>query len=997
MAEVNVETLESIFRMITPADVLGAQKISAATKAEASNVEILLKNLYSEGAGGVLTGDAFVQQLDTLLQGVTSANKDEAEKLRRTIHIFKTGVQSRELGDSYKVAIDLNGVDVKNNVTFEEILGKDTRLPSTKQMSVTMNNSAFLSPQVRNSEKVEMFMNFMPGIVVSRMMPLLEVEFAFSSPVKTNSENAPHQWSPGIMKFLLGADHSLENDSATKMIIDATEVHNPADNKLHAIAGMEMFTSPQTLANPVPNLASAGRYADVLDPFRPLMSIESFTVDVTPTVGLYSYKKATLVFKLHDRSRMAELGDMIRPQVYQDSDSAPTVWVTYGWRHPAEPGNPYADFINGNMLVRDAYGIINSQFSFDDLGQVTITLSLWTKGVTELRTVKITDHEGGFKDTFNKIRTISDRISRYRNALGIGAAEGINREIRSFMLIESAERGTFPDLSNDEIRKSLEAIKKSLSEPGLKLDKEAVNGLIEELNRFYQPSSDKKNLQFKENIKNNATNATKRAFDEVINGIDPFLPTAESDKQKAAENNQKPSPLTSIVAALNAYYSEDNVKAMKGQTTVATVPFRKKATSFGKLFTVFMGRAYSTMDTVDEMQILFHQFNDRAGACAGTNIASFPIDMPVFMDQYREHIERKGSEQLTLEEFLKLVIDAQISDDRAIGYGFKSFFAPYDPANKYDAKLKTGSEQAYENAISGIGAQRGPFVRPQLELYVETVYAAKTGVDKDLLHRFESNAPQVGTANGGSANNYTRIMRIHVYDKTNNPYRLATTILRGDTQQDPAFVEIPNDHIMQVFADKSKAAGLLISQLGDLITLDGQVKRTPTSQGGTPESRGGKLPINGITNRQIKDFVSRMIPTIVYGGNASSVKSATLASKQDPLLATTQMQAISKKSGKPSVLQPNGAGVGGLPLRVIPASLSMTTLGCPLLLYGQFYFIDFNTGTTLDNMYGLTGIQHSITPGKFESSMTLTFYDAYGKFEAAPTVTDYVKRMQLPE
>jgi hypothetical protein len=96
-------------------------------------------------------------------------------------------------------------------------------------------------------------------------------------------------------------------------------------------------------------------------------------------------------------------------------------------------------------------------------------------------------------------------------------------------------------------------------------------------------------------------------------------------------------------------------------------------------------------------------------------------------------------------------------------------------------------------------------------------------------------------------------------------------------------------------------------------------------------------------------------------------------------------------------LQPNGAGIGNLPLRIVPASMTMTTLGCPLLTYGQLFFVDFNTGTTIDNIYGLTGITHSITPGKFESQLQLTFYDSYGKFEGAPTITEYIKNLPIAD
>jgi hypothetical protein len=106
---------------------------------------------------------------------------------------------------------------------------------------------------------------------------------------------------------------------------------------------------------------------------------------------------------------------------------------------------------------------------------------------------------------------------------------------------------------------------------------------------------------------------------------------------------------------------------------------------------------------------------------------------------------------------------------------------------------------------------------------------------------------------------------------------------------------------------------------------------------------------------------------------------------------------MANKSGRPSVTQPNGGGTGGLPLRIIPASVSLNTMGCPLLDFMQLFFIDFNTGTTIDNVYGITGLIHNITPGKFESQLTMTFYDAYGRFEAPGTLLSEVAKIQVPQ
>ena len=64
----------------------------------------------------------------------------------------------------------------------------------------------------------------------------------------------------------------------------------------------------------------------------------------------------------------------------------------------------------------------------------------------------------------------------------------------------------------------------------------------------------------------------------------------------------------------------------------------------------------------------------------------------------------------------------------------------------------------------------------------------------------------------------------------------------------------------------------------------------------------------------------------------------------------------------------------------------MQTLGCPIAnLYQQFY-VDFGTGTTLDNLYYVTSIKHSLAPGQFKTDMTFVPNDAYGKLAGGAVI-----------
>ena len=48
----------------------------------------------------------------------------------------------------------------------------------------------------------------------------------------------------------------------------------------------------------------------------------------------------------------------------------------------------------------------------------------------------------------------------------------------------------------------------------------------------------------------------------------------------------------------------------------------------------------------------------------------------------------------------------------------------------------------------------------------------------------------------------------------------------------------------------------------------------------------------------------------------------------------------------------------------------------------QQFFVDFCTGTTIDNIYGVNKLDHEIAPGRFDTKMELVPLDAYGRYES---------------
>jgi len=58
-------------------------------------------------------------------------------------------------------------------------------------------------------------------------------------------------------------------------------------------------------------------------------------------------------------------------------------------------------------------------------------------------------------------------------------------------------------------------------------------------------------------------------------------------------------------------------------------------------------------------------------------------------------------------------------------------------------------------------------------------------------------------------------------------------------------------------------------------------------------------------------------------------------------------------------------------IRMVPASIDMQILGCPLIERGTIIFIDMGTNTDLDNCYVVNSVTHTISSGDFTTSLGL--------------------------
>lgn len=394
---------------------------------------------------------------------------------------------------------------------------------------------------------------------------------------------------------------------------------------------------------------------------------------------------------------------------------------------------------------------------------------------------------------------------------------------------------------------------------------------------------------------------------------------------------------------------------------------------------------------VNEVQFVFHTFNDFAGRAGGANIAEFPVDFEYFKDIFQKLARSRRDPNYTLEEFTRIISDNIINNPRSVAYGMRSLYTVSNdkdstnslPRIELDKNVKG---EAVANQMTRIlGKKGGTFKFPVLECYIETL-PRRLLKDDDQL---PENDPSYN------------IMRIHFYDKSTTPYEPVFDLLaaaRGEQvnikiDESKPSLERPSDDPKLYNHTALVAFADYVSKIRSAKSQE-EKKSVPIPEELKPN--GDKKPFKSGPNIVIpsgvdvlRNFLRETVPTITYGSNLSAVKHADISTLQD-----AQQQAIfMKRSGATNPTQPNGSDVGGLPVTVMPTTVNLDLFGCPLIALMQQFFVDMNTGTTVDNVYVVTGLSHTISPGKFDTKVKMTAGEAYGKFKPLKEALDQVSNL----
>ncbi len=877
----------------------------------------------------------------------------------------------------------LNGAtDPKNmqSVLVNSLINQNPNNPDknvSPHLSVIKVNNVRVSPAAKNINAVTTFLNSIPSVELSRAVPYLDVQLLLpGSPVSNNNRLQ----NLSLFRFLEGNVEIDPSSTSNRTVMalgnkvtntgflegqEATE-----ENTAYTQTGMEIFTSPQTLVNGDENHGNVNRVNPILDKFQPLLSLKEFIVDIAPSTGLMSFKTGKLSFTLHDRSRLSEIANLIRPDLYARTE----LLIEYGWAHPESNSstsaitNYYAELINA-MRSKEKYGIVNSSLSFSEGGLVEITLDLAMRGGTDVSSETIsTDENGNVNQILRTIRELSEAVGTYRRRIFGQHAGPSSVEVRGIQILDAAEDARSNLILDSNLQENLRQFQRTLAtrsagDHGSTAARELSNLLTQLYDSSGVGTPQRGGSASRSGGGGGLVGALRRSVQDSIRAKMQRLSTGEDPFIRTDALANHPGLTRTQTGRLSAQRRDsrgrrETATANSIETQLQGVP---QNVSLAKILLLFVGEPLAMTRKFDDIQFIFYPFNSGAGFARSLNIGSFIVDTRFFFENYsRLRLESLSrSANMNLRDFLQFIASTIIDDHAARSYGLIS--SGRDGA-MFRTVVQDGGGSSAEATVDAVELQNrierlltnvtpdATFRMPQVDFYMEAV-------------------PQRINMEGGTTaqGDGKTILRIHVFDRHMTSYETQGALIAATREE-----EIRN--ITSIPSLAGGDTGVIDSQ----IQASNEIISAASSAGFLEQISGTDMyRIKGGTP-VLKEFLMRTMPYVIFGANGTTIKQSNLTSIQDPQLSTVNMLRSYQQNGT----EPNGEQPAGLPLQIIPCELSVSTFGCPLVDFAQQFFIDFQTGTSIDNIYAVTGLTHRIAPGEFSSELKMAPLDAYGTYRS---------------
>jgi hypothetical protein len=212
------------------------------------------------------------------------------------------------------------------------------------------------------------------------------------------------------------------------------------------------------------------------------------------------------------------------------------------------------------------------------------------------------------------------------------------------------------------------------------------------------------------------------------------------------------------------------------------------------------------------------------------------------------------------------------------------------------------------------------------------------------------------------------ILRMHVYDGKSKPNELQTFLsnLNNSFSISADGLEVDRDDTTGEAINTASAIQARVELLDSLKEKGILTLRETKDQYGVETKRY----VVNTQSHAIKHTIKNSMPSITYGVEGTAINKVSMN-----MLSDSNMQAHfllqTQNENTPNTNNTQTPGSQEDAQKIMPANISLDMMGCPLLRYGQEYFVDFDTNTDLDNVYAMTKITHNISAGVFKTSAQL--------------------------
>lgn len=965
----------------------------------ASKEEQAIMRVFLDDCLGSYSMAEVIEELNRISK---SSNVDSADLKQKIINTFQ--IYYEQKNDNGLVLASIRSMLGSSEDSIINRSISSPRKGVSPGLSIALINSSRISFNKRFEGPTTIMFNGIPNIELSRISPYLQVEFRTARPPLT-PDNRYNAMSLG--KFLYGADVARGSADISLSLanqITSSLITNRVDGvDQYTSTGMELFTMPQTMVNANFLNNNSIHSQNILDKFQPFLSLISVDFDIAPSRGAMSYKTGNIKMKLHDRSRLADIAEFVRPELYGTNE----IIVEYGWYHQEGEKtfgvrNSYADIFNG-MRVKEKYGVINSNFSMNDAGEIDINLRVAMRGATDIDTEQIANNDA-FRNQLQQIENLQRTISDLRQSVFGNSANNSNQpEIRGVQILDSAgDTSSLLTLSRDglrelaELQRSLQAISRGNQESAAG----KLNAKLRELLGSATATGGRRRgtesatgTSLISQLRTSISDQMKTKITTLVNGIDPI-------KQDAVQ-----------LLGLTADSNNSSGRRGRGQTAVsidtgtqtdaerrALEQFQRRYSidqsvtgeiSLAKILLSFVGEPLAASGKFDDVQIVFYPFNLYAGTANRLNIGQFLVNAEYFYTKLvLWRYERAGqSLSISVRDFLEWLTANIVDDPMSRSYGISDLY-------------KRTVDGDSENTVIGITTRDQDGAVYMQKLAEKLAHVTPNGEFRMPVigYHIETSPGKLSTGTESvSYEDNKSILKIHIYDTLNTPFESLQQINNSRVDGVISSIgEATTDYrsaVANIEANQSAANARANTQENiaarRAVETNNQAKISSAAEFNRlvqqareqnlleiiPGSSPTRYRIVGGPDK-LKKFFMENSPYIIYGAAGSTVKRATLSSQQNSQLSTINML----RSGQGTSVEPNGENPGGLPMRVIPTQLEIETIGCPYLTVGQKFFVDFNTGTTADNFYAVVGVSHVIEPGNFTSRIRMAPMDGYGQY-----------------